>query len=198
MKDAIYTICGLILLTLAGCLFSGCAALAGMLGVDTEAAAADAQQISEELTPVLEKLDKLEAESTRLIEAAEIAREKGDFEAFMQLSKEIVAVAKEIDFTNADAKRLSNAYDVAVKRFENAKSTGDYLTGILGLLGGALSVFGIGVPVVKNRSGALRTTAANVDAAFADNPERLATFKRLQSSSLTAGEAKALNRVRGK
>lgn len=183
----------LALLTLVAFL-SGCS----LLGIDTEQAAAEAEAYAAELQPVAEKLTALEAKSAQLIEQAEVARTKGDLQAYAELTRQVAVVAREIDLGRKDYDRVANAYNMAVKRFEDAKGAGDYITGVLGLIGGVLGMFGIGFPAVKRRDRALALTAANADNSL--DQKALDAFKAAQRDAFKndPGALRVLNIARGK
>lgn len=169
-----------------------------LLGIDTEQAAAEAEAYAAELQPVAEKLTALEAKSQQLIEAAEVARTKGDLQAYAELTRQVAVVAREIDLGRKDYDRVANAYKMAVKRFEDAKGAGDYITGVLGLIGGVLGMFGIGFPAVKRRDRALALTAANIETGLSD--EEKGNLLTLQSRSFAndPGALAVLRKARGK
>lgn len=193
MKFILTTATILALLTLAAFL-SSCS----LLGIDTEQASAEAEAYAAQLQPVADKLTALDAKSRQLIEQAEIARTKGNLQAYAELTRQVAEVAREIDLGKKDYERVAVAYQQAVKRFEDAKGAGDYLTGILGLLAGVLGMFGIGVPAIKRRDRALALTAANIETGLSE--EELGNLKTLQSRAFAndPGALKVLNKARGK
>src|SRR5690606_22942616 len=115
-----------------------------------------------------------------LVQQAEVAKTQGDLQGWADLLRESVQVGREIDITKEDLKRGEIAFKAAVKRIEDAETTGQYLTGVLGLVGGILGVVGIGAPMVKRRNEAIRVTTGNIEGEYEDDQASFDAFKSRQ------------------
>lgn len=198
MKFTFGTIALLALITFAAFFASGCS----LLGYDSGEAERIAQKRQDELQASYDRVKEIDAAVADLREKYEQAELAGDTEAILKFGRELALKLKELDLSKDDLADAENAFNGAVEDWENAQKTGNYLEFFVGSI---LGIFGLGVPggfaakkMVGNRNDALRTTAANVEASFSDNPERLTAFKQRQSAALTTSAAKVLNKARGK
>ena len=194
MKDAIYTICGLILLTLAACMFSGCI-LPGFNVAEANAIAAKQQ---EQLGETAAKVKQLEQAVIEARDAYEEAQRSGDAEAIFAAGQVLFAKVREMELGQEDLDRVKKAAETAMQDLRDAESAADYLEFFSGTALGLLGMFGLSTPGRNRSTGALSKTAAHAKAVFGDDEDKWNEFLNLQAKGLSTGEANVLNKARGK
>lgn len=191
MKTA--TLIGLFVLVAA--LLGGCGLIPGF---STKEAQAIAEKRQQELQPVADRLTQIEAAVIEARDAYEEAQRKGDEKAIQEAGQVLLARLGQLDLAKDDWDNAQNAFKSAVKDFQDAKSTADYLEFFVGSLGGILGMFGIGVPMVKRRNDALAITAASIDTALDDKSAGAFKAAQVDAFKSNPGALKALNKARGK
>lgn len=181
------------LILIGAMLLGGCGLIPGY---DPSQAQAIAEKRQAELEPLADRLAGIEAAVVEARDAYAEAERKGDAKAIQEAGQVLLARLAEQDFAKEDWDNAVTAYKGAVQDFKDAKGAGGYLNVIVGTLGGILSMFGIGAPMIRRRDEALSVTSSNIDNVL--EPGSLEVFKARQRETLSTGAKKILSKARGK